>query len=156
MASLTQWTCVWVISGSWWWTGRPGMLRFIGSQRVRHDWVTELNWTTGAEMVKASACTAEDPGSIPGSGRSPEEGNTFPLQYSCLENLINRGALQATVHGIAKSQTRMRDWQTHSWFIMLCLFLLHSKEIHLHIFLKYIFSIMVYHRILNIVLCVIQ
>ena len=60
-------------------------------------------------MVKASACTAEDPGSIPGSGRSPEEGNTFPLQYSCLENLINRGALQATVHGIAKSQTRMRD-----------------------------------------------
>ena len=60
-------------------------------------------------MVKASACIAEDPGSIPGSGRSPEEGNTFPLQYSCLENLIKRGALQATVHGIAKSQTRMRD-----------------------------------------------
>ena len=60
-------------------------------------------------MVKASACIAEDPGSIPGSGRSPKEGNTFPLQYSCLENLIKRGALQATVHGIAKSQTRMRD-----------------------------------------------
>ena len=49
-------------------------------------------------MVKASACTAEDPGSIPGSGRSPEEGNTFPLQYSCLENLINRGAWWAMVH----------------------------------------------------------
>ena len=44
MASLTQWTWVWVDSGGWWWTGRPGMLRFMGSQRVRHDWVTELNW----------------------------------------------------------------------------------------------------------------
>ena len=36
---------VWVNSGSWWWTGRPGVLRFMGSQRVRHDWATELNWT---------------------------------------------------------------------------------------------------------------
>ena len=38
MASPTQWTWVWVNSGSWWWTGRPGMLRFMGSKRVRHDW----------------------------------------------------------------------------------------------------------------------
>ena len=45
MASLTQWTWVWVNSGSWWWTGRPGMLRFMGSQRVGHNWVTELNLT---------------------------------------------------------------------------------------------------------------
>ena len=45
MASLTQWTWVWVDSGSWWWTGRPGVLWFMGSQSVRHDWVTELNWT---------------------------------------------------------------------------------------------------------------
>ena len=44
MASLPWWTWVWVNSGSWWWTGRPGMLRFMGSQRVRHDWATELNW----------------------------------------------------------------------------------------------------------------
>ena len=42
---LTRWTWVWVNSGSWWWTGRPGMLRFMGSQRVGHDWATELNWT---------------------------------------------------------------------------------------------------------------
>ena len=42
MASLTWWTWVWVNSGSWWWTGRPGMLRFMGSQRVGHDWATEL------------------------------------------------------------------------------------------------------------------
>ena len=43
-ASLTRWTWVWVNSRSWWWTGRPGVLRFMGSQRVGHDWVTELNW----------------------------------------------------------------------------------------------------------------
>ena len=46
MASLTQWTWVWVNSRSWWWTGRPVVLRFMGSQRVGHDWVTELNWTS--------------------------------------------------------------------------------------------------------------
>ena len=45
MASPTWWTWVWVNSGSWWWTGRPGMLQFMGSQRVGQDWATELNWT---------------------------------------------------------------------------------------------------------------
>ena len=45
MASLTRWTWVWVNSGSWWWTGRPGVLQFMGSQRVGHDWATELNWS---------------------------------------------------------------------------------------------------------------
>ena len=45
MASPMQCTWVWVNSGSWWWTGRPGMLWLMGSQRVGHDWVTELNWT---------------------------------------------------------------------------------------------------------------
>ena len=45
MASPTQWTWVWVNFRSWWWTGRPGMLRSMGSQRVDHDWATELNWT---------------------------------------------------------------------------------------------------------------
>ena len=45
MASPTWWTWVWVDSESWWWTGRPGVLQFMGSQRVRHDWATELNWT---------------------------------------------------------------------------------------------------------------
>ena len=45
MASPTQWTWVCVNSRSWWWTGRPGVLQFMGSQRVRHNWATELNWT---------------------------------------------------------------------------------------------------------------
>ena len=44
MASPTQWTWVWVISGSWWWTGRSGVLPFMGSQGVEHDWETGLNW----------------------------------------------------------------------------------------------------------------
>ena len=44
MAPPTQWTWVWVDSGCWWWIGRPGVLWFTGSQRVRHDWATELNW----------------------------------------------------------------------------------------------------------------
>ena len=45
MASPTQWTWAWVSSGSWWWTGKPGVLQSMGSQRVWHDWETELNWT---------------------------------------------------------------------------------------------------------------
>ena len=44
MASLTQWTWVWVNSWSWWWTEKPGVLQFMGSQRVGHEWATELNW----------------------------------------------------------------------------------------------------------------
>ena len=55
-----------------------------------------------AQMVKESACNAGDPGSIPGSGRFPGEGNGNPLQYSCLKNSVDRGAWQATVHGVTK------------------------------------------------------
>ena len=58
-----------------------------------------------AQTVKASAYKAEDPGLIPGSGRSSGEGNGNPLQYSCLENPMDGGAWQATVRGVAKSQT---------------------------------------------------
>ena len=50
---LTQWTWVWVDSGSWWWTGRPGVLRFMGSQEVGHDWVTELNWSRVSHTKKS-------------------------------------------------------------------------------------------------------
>ena len=53
----------------------------------------------------ANAKDIRDAGSIPGSGRSPGGGNGNPFQYSCLENFMNRGALQATVHGVAKSST---------------------------------------------------
>ena len=63
-------------------------------------------------MVKnlpANAGDARDAGSIAGLGRSPGEGNDNPLQFSCLENSMDRGACQATVHGVAKSQTQLSE-----------------------------------------------
>ena len=64
----------------------------------------------GGSEVKASACNVGDPGSIPGLGRSSGEGNGNPLQYSCLENPMDGGAWWATVHGVAKSWTRLSDF----------------------------------------------
>ena len=98
MASLTRWMWVWVNSGRWWWTGRPGVLWFMGSQRVGHDRATELiqndieyfgnqGFPCGSGG-KESACNAGDLGSVPGLGRSPGEGNGYPLQYSGLENSV--------------------------------------------------------------------
>ena len=63
-------------------------------------------------MVKNLPANAGDLGSIPGSGRYPGEGNSNPLQYSCLENPIDRGDWQATVHGVTKSQTRLKRLST--------------------------------------------
>ena len=64
----------------------------------------------GGSGSKASAYNAEDPGLIPGSGRSPGEGKSNPLQYSYLENPMDGGAWLATVHGVAKSRTRLSDF----------------------------------------------
>ena len=64
----------------------------------------------GDSEVKASASNVGDLGLIPGSGRSPGEGNGNPLQYSCLDNPMDRGAWSATVHGAAKSQTRLSNF----------------------------------------------
>jgi len=63
-------------------------------------------WLSGKESA-CNAGNARDVGSIPGSGRSPEGGNSNPLQYSCMENPMGRGAWQAIVHRIAKSRTRL-------------------------------------------------
>ena len=60
-------------------------------------------------MVKNLPANAGDLSSISVSGRSPGEGNGYPLQYSCLENSMDRGVWQATVHGVTKSQTRLSD-----------------------------------------------
>ena len=72
-----------------------------------------MGFPDGSE-VKASAWNAGDPGSIPGSGRSPGEGNGNPLQYSCLENPMEGGAWWAPVHGVTKSWTRLSNF-THSY-----------------------------------------
>ena len=72
----------------------------------------------GGSEVKVSACNEGDLGSIPGSGRSPGEGNGNPLQYSCLENPMVGGVWWATVHGVAKSQTRLSNFTylcTSNW-----------------------------------------
>ena len=67
----------------------------------------------GGSDGKESACSIGDQGSIPGLGRSPGEGDGYPLQYSCLENPLDRGTWQATVHGAAKSQTQLNDYHFH-------------------------------------------
>ena len=63
----------------------------------------------GSSEGKASACNAGDPGSMPGSGRHSGAGTGNPLQDSCLENFMDRGAWRATVHGVAESQTQLSD-----------------------------------------------
>ena len=61
MASATQWTWLWVDSGSWWWTGRPGVLGFMGSQKVRHNWVTGLNlYTCLCDFLKCRVACIND------------------------------------------------------------------------------------------------
>ena len=73
----------------------------------------------GGSEVKVPVCNAGDLGLIPGSGRFPGEGNGNPLQYSCLENPMDRGAWWATVHGVTKCRTRLSDFShslTHSWY----------------------------------------
>ena len=64
----------------------------------------------------ANAGDAKDVGLIPGSGRFPEEGNGNPVQYSCLENPVDRGAWPATVPRVAKSQTQLKRLGTHTHF----------------------------------------
>ena len=66
----------------------------------------------GGSDHKEFACNMEDLGSIPGLGGSPGEGNGYPLHCSCLENSMDRGAWQATVHGVAKSQKQLSDFHT--------------------------------------------
>ena len=69
----------------------------------------------GGSDNKESACNARDLSLIPGSGRSPGEGNGYPLQYSCLENSMDRRAWRATVHGVAESWTRFSNSMITRW-----------------------------------------
>ena len=72
----------------------------------------------GGSDGKESACNAGDPSLIPGSGRSPGEWNGYTLQYSCLKNSTDRGAWQATVHGVTKSQTQLSNYHNTNAFIV--------------------------------------
>ena len=77
-------------------------------------YVQEHTGFTGGSVVKNLPLNAGDAGSIPGSGRSPGEENGNPLQYSCLENPMERGAWQATVHRFAKSWTQLKQFSTNT------------------------------------------
>ena len=82
----------------------------LGRYPLRISTALFLGVCSGGSEVKASACNAGDLCSIPGSRRSPGEGNGNPLQYSCLENPMDRGARWATVHGVTKSRTRLSNF----------------------------------------------
>ena len=99
-------------------TAEPGGLPSMGSHRVGHDWsdlaaaALMLRGFPGGLDSKEPTCDAghiRDASSIPGSGRSPGEENSNPLQYSCLENPMDRGAWQATIYGVTKSRTRLSN-----------------------------------------------
>ena len=90
-----------------------------GSQRIKRAFYL---WATrgflgfpGGLAVKNPPANARDMGSIPGSGRSPGEGNGNPLQYSCLKNAMDREAWWPTVHGVEKSRTQLREWATRGF-----------------------------------------
>ena len=94
------------------WMNLEPLMQSEVSQKEKNKYciLTHIDGFPGGSEVKSSVCNAGDLGSIPGSGRSPGEGNGNPLQYSCLENPRDGGASQATVHGVAKSQTQLRDF----------------------------------------------
>ena len=92
----------------------------LNRKEFKEEWIYVYVWLSyfaiqqkpiqvfpGSSVSKESACNAGDQGSIPRSGGSPGEGNGNPLQYSCLENSMDRGAWWATVHGDTKSQTQL-------------------------------------------------
>ena len=88
---------------------------------VLFDTTNYLGFPGGSDG-KSSAYNAGDQGSIPGLGRSSGEGNGNPLQYSCLENPMDRGAWWAVVHGVAKSQTRLNKLNVHAYiYIYTCI-----------------------------------
>ena len=89
-----------------WNTNAPGM---AGNEAGMAEPTTQEWGFTGGSDGKESAYRARDPSSIPGSGRSPGEGNGNPLQYSCLENSMDRGTWLATVHEVTKSWTPLSD-----------------------------------------------
>ena len=118
MASLTRWTWVCVNSGSWWWTGRPGVLQFMGSQRVRYDWATELNWTEDLVKLKIFCKTKETINKTKGqsiewkkifaNGMSSKEltsktERTHTTQYQKTSNPVKKWAQESRMHFLRKT-----------------------------------------------------
>ena len=106
MASPTQWTWVWVNSGSWGWTGQPGMLQSTGSQRVGHDWETELNWLSNFVNGNMANCKRISQFSLP----------------RFVHLVMGSKAWHAAVHGVSKSRTWLSDWTELNWALKFKLF----------------------------------
>ena len=119
MTSLTQWRWVWVNSRSWWWTGKPGMLQSMGSQRVRHDWATELNWIF--HCLHESSCFIH----------SPAEGHLYCFQVVAI---MNEAAISIHVQGFVwhKFSTHLSKYQG-VWLldhmVRVCLVLLAAPQV---------------------------
>ena len=105
----------------------------------------------GGSDGKASACSAGDPGSIPGLGRPPGEGNGNPLQYSSLENSMDWGAWWATVYGVTKSQTRLSNFTSltmynNSYALLLATFLQFFSSLNFSLPLFYVLFLLYQHQ----------
>ena len=138
----------------WWWTGRPGVLRFMGSQRVQQDWATELNWLMGflgfpggSEVKNPLAVQEPQKTQVRSLGQEdPWQRTGKPIQYSCLENPMDRGAWWATAH---RSPRVRHDWSNLAHmhgFLSLSVFFLTAPRLSWHlkdaIAYEFIFSAM--------------
>ena len=119
----------------WWWTGRPGVLRFMGSQRVQHDWATELNWLMGflgfpggSEVKNPLAVQEPQKTQVRSLGQEdPRQRTGKPIQYSCLENPMDRGAWWATAQWVTNSQIWLTNWSHTAYMIILKYILYHRN-----------------------------
>ena len=109
-----------------WWGPSSRLCLILSSQSRKKATLFSDRASLAGSDGKESACSAGDLGSIPGSGRSSREGNGNPLQYSCLENPMDRGAWQAAFHGVTKSQIWLND------FTFVFSFKSHLRGLHLH------------------------
>ena len=136
MASLTRRTRVWVNSGSWWWTGRPGVLRFMGSQRVGHDWATELNWTELNETIQTVGailalkslkhygwCSSPTKSYAVINGSIEIPFNQFPLTYT-------KSFMKIQSHEFNNEKETLLPRTTHGYFDFYCYFLSFSWHVH--------------------------
>ena len=108
----------------------PGLGRSPGEGNGRLPTPVFLGFPGGSDS-KESTCNTEDLGSIPELGRSPGGGNGNPLQYSCLEKPMDRGAWRVPVHGVTKSQTRLSEEMTTKQAVFVLL-LVYFKELRMH------------------------
>ena len=107
----------------------------------------KFHWSSGSDGEE-SACIAGDLGLIPGLGRSPKEGHGSPLQYSCLENSVDRGAWWAVVHGVTKSRTRLSDWTEYSIVYMYHNFFIHSS-VNGHLCCYHVLPVLTVEAVIN-------